>query len=84
MVNLLQVKIQGISKEFSTKNGTVSVLEDINLTVEEQEFLCIVGPSGCGKTTLLRIIAGLLAPTRGDVSLNNKGHLLKNDIALPE
>lgn len=78
----MQVKIQGISKEFSTKNGTISVLEDIDLTVEEQEFLCIIGPSGCGKTTLLRIIAGLLAPTHGEVYLNNEGHLLKNDIAV--
>lgn len=78
----MQVKIQQVSKEFTTKTGTVSVLEDINLIVQDQEFLCIIGPSGCGKTTLIRIIAGLLEPTRGKVILNGDEPVSRNDIAL--
>ncbi|MDI6859985.1 MAG: ATP-binding cassette domain-containing protein [Methanocellales archaeon] len=40
--------------------------------MEDGEFLCVIGPSGCGKTTLLRIIAGLMSPTDGDVILDSK------------
>ncbi|MFJ5984477.1 benzoylformate decarboxylase [Lentzea sp. NPDC092896] len=49
--------------------GTDSVLDSISFTVAEGEMLCVVGPSGCGKTTLLRILAGLLPPTRGGVTV---------------
>ena len=57
------LELQGITKSYDT----VQVLQTINLTVEEGEFICLLGPSGCGKTTLLRIIAGLLDPTDGDI-----------------
>ncbi len=63
----MRISVQGISKQFEDKSGKVSVLENISFTTEEREFLCILGPSGCGKTTLLRIIAGLLAPSSGKV-----------------
>ena len=52
---------------FVSVQGDVVALEGLDLTVGEQEFVCIVGPSGCGKTTLLRIIAGLVRPTGGTV-----------------
>ena len=45
-------------------------LKDINLTIEEGEFICIVGPSGCGKTTLLNLVAGLEEPTKGEIFLD--------------
>jgi len=46
----------------------LTILQDISLTVREHEFVCIVGASGCGKTTLLRLVAGLLTPTTGEVA----------------
>jgi len=58
---------KGISKIYRTTQGRVLALESISFQVGVGEFLCIVGPSGCGKTTLLRILSGLLAPTRGAV-----------------
>jgi NitT/TauT family transport system ATP-binding protein len=56
----------GLEKTFGGPAG-VKALDIATLTVREGEFLCIVGPSGCGKTTLLRILAGLEAPTQGQV-----------------
>ena len=58
---------EGISKIYRTTQGRVLALESISFQVGGGEFLCIVGPSGCGKTTLLRILGGLLASTRGAV-----------------
>jgi NitT/TauT family transport system ATP-binding protein len=48
-------------------SSTIPVLENINLSISQSEFVCIVGPSGCGKSTLLNIVAGFLAPTKGCV-----------------
>ncbi|MDD1676391.1 MAG: ABC transporter ATP-binding protein [Methanomicrobiales archaeon] len=64
----IMLEIRGVSKTFATEKGeTVQALAGIDLTVAEQEFVCILGPSGCGKTTLLRIIAGLDRPTTGEI-----------------
>ncbi|HID64771.1 MAG TPA: ABC transporter ATP-binding protein [Anaerolineae bacterium] len=63
---------ESISKIYRTTQGMVLALESISFQVGGGEFLCIVGPSGCGKTTLLRILGGLLAPTRGAVYLNGE------------
>lgn len=48
------------------------IFDRLNLTVKEHEFVGIVGPSGIGKSTLLRLIAGLLVPTKGTITINNK------------
>jgi zinc transport system ATP-binding protein len=56
-------------EKVSVRYGEVSVLEDIDLTVDPGDFLGIIGPNGSGKTTLLRIMLGLLAPTSGQVRL---------------
>jgi NitT/TauT family transport system ATP-binding protein len=58
-----------LGKEFRTRQGKVIALEEVTFGVGESEFACIVGPSGCGKTTLLKLIAGLLQPTSGTISL---------------
>jgi NitT/TauT family transport system ATP-binding protein len=59
------VRLENVGKKF----GTISVLDGINMTVNEGQFFAVVGPSGCGKSTLLRIIAGLIPPTTGQVLL---------------
>jgi NitT/TauT family transport system ATP-binding protein len=66
------IEVNDVSKSFTAEEKSLVILQEINLTVEKGEFLCIVGPSGCGKTTLLRIIAGLDFPTNGEVLEN--GH----------
>jgi lactose/L-arabinose transport system ATP-binding protein len=60
--------ISSVSKTF----GKVSVLDDINLSIERGEFVVFVGPSGCGKSTLLRIISGLEAVTAGTISIDGE------------
>ena len=55
--------LKSISKSF----GTTKVLHDINLAIEDKEFIAFLGPSGCGKSTLLRITAGLEAATQGQI-----------------
>jgi NitT/TauT family transport system ATP-binding protein len=62
-----EIRVRGISKIFKSASGDVQALVPIDLTIPQGQFLCIVGPSGCGKTTLLRIIAGLEAPSAGEV-----------------
>lgn len=52
---------------FASLNGGVEALRGVTFSVAREEFLCVVGPSGCGKTTLLRLLAGLIAPTKGRV-----------------
>lgn len=56
-----------MGKEFRQEGKLIRILEDIDFTIEEHEFLVIVGPAGSGKSTLLRIIMGLTQPTKGDV-----------------
>lgn len=62
------IELSGVSKSF----GDFQALNDINLHIEEGEFVALVGKSGCGKSTLLRIIAGLLEPTSGSVEVAGK------------
>lgn len=66
------VEVKNIYQIFTLKNKEVVVLEDINLDINEGEFISLVGPSGCGKSTLLRIIAGLIKPSSGKVFFRNE------------
>ncbi len=62
-----QLQLTGVNKIYEARQGQVHALSDVNLTIGKGEFISLVGRSGCGKTTLLRILAGLLDPTSGDV-----------------
>ncbi|MGB5900804.1 MAG: ATP-binding cassette domain-containing protein, partial [Geitlerinemataceae cyanobacterium] len=68
----MYLQIKNLHKHFDTKNGSLVVLQDINMTVEQGEYICVVGASGSGKSTLLRQIAGLDLPTSGNILLDGK------------
>lgn len=65
----MAIEIKNINKSFHGRGSDhdIKVLDDVNLNIEDGEFVCLLGPSGCGKTTLLRLIAGLDQPTSGEV-----------------
>ena len=68
----MTIEIKNIYKSFEGKNKNLSVLKDINLSINDGELICLLGPSGCGKTTLLRLIAGLEHPTSGEIIANGE------------
>jgi bicarbonate transport system ATP-binding protein len=64
--------IDNISKIYPTPQGPLTVLKDVNLTVDEGEFICVIGHSGCGKSTLLNTVSGFTQPTLGSVHVKGK------------
>lgn len=68
-----KIIIRNLTKVFYKKQGSVVALDDINLTIGDGEFVCLVGPSGCGKTTLLRILADLENPSIGEFTIATGG-----------
>jgi NitT/TauT family transport system ATP-binding protein len=66
------IDIKGAGQTYRGKRGTVEALRDINITVGRGEFLTLIGRSGCGKSTLLNMIAGLLAPTAGEITIDGQ------------
>ncbi|MAC79312.1 MAG: taurine ABC transporter ATP-binding protein [Rhodobacteraceae bacterium] len=67
------LSIENLSMRFELPNGSaVQALKDVSLQLNAGELLSVLGPSGCGKTTLLNILAGFLAPTSGQITMN--GH----------
>ncbi len=88
-----RIQMKGASKAYPRPGGTQNlVLDDINLTVDDGEFLAIVGPSGCGKSTVLRLISGLSPATGGRVLVSGEevteppadiGFMFQRDTLLP-
>jgi len=66
-----KLRIDNVALRFTSRSGaTVTALENISLDVADKEFSVIVGPSGCGKTSLLRLVAGLIEPSEGEIWLD--------------
>ena len=78
---MTEIQLRNIDKHF----GPVHVIRDVNLTVEDREFIVLLGPSGCGKTTTLRAIAGLEDIDSGDILIDGKAvqniHASERDVA---
>lgn len=63
------VDVRALSMRFADRNGGLGALRDLSFSMARREFVCVLGPSGCGKSTLLRVLAGLLRPTTGKVTV---------------
>jgi ABC-type nitrate/sulfonate/bicarbonate transport system ATPase subunit len=68
---MAKLELDSVTLKFFPKSGApVLALDDVSLEVADQEFAVIVGPSGCGKSSLLRLVAGLVEPTSGEITLD--------------
>lgn len=67
MDGIALIRLEHLSKVFDSNGKSVKAIEDMNLSIDEGEFVSFIGPSGCGKTTILRLIAGLEPPTEGEI-----------------
>jgi len=66
------IEAQGVNHAYEGQNGWVRALQDFDIAIRRNEFLCVLGPSGCGKSSFLRIVTGLMKPLEGEVRLNGK------------
>ena len=74
--------IKNLSKSYHDKKGEIKALEDINIDIEEKEFISIVGPSGCGKSTILSILSDLEEKSTGEIKKDKDltiGYMLQTD-----
>jgi spermidine/putrescine transport system ATP-binding protein len=72
LVEATAVEARAVTKLFGAGPEAVRALDNVSVTIRENEFFTLLGPSGCGKTTLLRLIAGFELPTAGDILLHGK------------
>ncbi|MEC4687408.1 MAG: ATP-binding cassette domain-containing protein, partial [Nitrospirota bacterium] len=66
------VRLDHVSKSYDRGGAVVTALRDVSLSVSQGEFCALMGPSGCGKSTLLNLVAGLDAPTSGEIILGGR------------
>jgi ABC-type nitrate/sulfonate/bicarbonate transport system ATPase subunit len=77
------IKMVDVSQSFRSGKHVVEALREINLNVQQGQFVAVIGRSGCGKSTLLRLIAGLLSPTSGQVLVDgSRVAAPRRDVAL--
>jgi ABC-type nitrate/sulfonate/bicarbonate transport system ATPase subunit len=65
-----KIEVRGLKKGFASDKGTLEVVENVSLRVQDGEFIAIVGPSGCGKSTLMNMIAGFIQPDEGSILID--------------
>ena len=65
---MASVELRGLTKRY----GPLAVVDDISLTIEHGRLVCLLGPSGCGKTTTLRLIAGFVEPSAGEIRVGDQ------------
>jgi len=63
------IRLEDVAKAYDTRGGVVEACADVTLDIRRSEFIAIVGPSGCGKTTLLKMVAGLVPYTAGEITI---------------
>ncbi|MFO8060281.1 MAG: ABC transporter ATP-binding protein [Bacillota bacterium] len=87
-----KVALKDVCVQYVTAEGVTRALENVNIEIEEGVIAALVGPSGCGKSTLLSLVAGLLRPNRGSVTLDGReitgpsrqiGYMLQEDFLFP-
>ena len=85
------VEVSGVTHVFDAQQGEITALEGVSFDIRSGEFVSLIGPSGCGKSTLLMLVAGLLMPTRGTISIEgarvvqpetNLGVVFQNSVLL--
>lgn len=72
------LEVRDVKKTFHMEKSQITVLEDVNFSVDNDEFVCLVGPSGCGKSTILRIIAGLEKADSGEILFHGQPQTAPN------
>ncbi len=81
----MSLKFIDVSYTYHTLSGETLAVENLNFSVEEGQFVCVIGPSGCGKSTILSLAAGLIAPSSGKVERGGGqfGYMLQTDALFP-
>ena len=69
-IKMESVEVKELS--FAYENTDTLILKDLNMQIQEGDFVCLLGQSGCGKSTLLRLLAGLEKPTNGEILIDGK------------
>lgn len=71
-MSVASLEINAVHKSYLDEGGEVIALDEISLSIDSGEFICLLGPSGCGKTTLLNCIAGFVRPDSGTIRMSGK------------
>jgi NitT/TauT family transport system ATP-binding protein len=66
------IRLRGVGKTYETKDGAVEACAEVSLDIRQSEFVAIVGPSGCGKTTILKMVAGLVPRSAGEITVGGR------------